>query len=580
MKIKILLLSMLSLAIASCESDFLDKMPESDGYTFEDVFQDSVNYKSFVENLVGRMNIRRFTDGNNPNGDFDDISDNSIAGATFTGVPSVQAAVGDFYALRNNGEATQCNNATYDRIWSKVRIANIGLQNIDYFPGSEASKNRLIGICYFYRADAYFELTRRWGGMPYLYRPLEIYDELDLSRMTYQETMERVAADFDSAAMYLQVHIPESEWGFPTKVAALGMKARALLYAASDFAMRETGAKNLWVEAALAADEAIRAAEQAGYEMVPMNQYYYIFKEQDPSVYTKEVIYGRRYTHNWGANSYKNRYRAPGQLSGTYGTQPNQTLVDCFEMQATGLPVDDPASGYNPQDPYRGRDPRFAQSIVYNGQRVMARNMQIWNRDDTKNPPTYGSASLAYLGGDVAMGYTQTGYYNNKWLGQTFGAHLQMVWPDLRMAELYLNFAEAANEAWDSPTERNAACLYSAEEALNKVRTRAEMPNINSKFLNKTDFRQRTRNERRIELCFEDHRLFDIRRWQIAHLPENRDIWRMYITKVKVSPQYPTGFKYEKELLKTRKFEQKHYLFVIKLEDTQIGPNFKQNPGW
>src|SRR5690606_15815528 len=106
------------------------------------------------------------------------------------------------------------------------------------------------------------------------------------------------------------------------------------------------------------------------------------------------------------------------------------------------------------------------------------------------------------------------------------------------------------------------------------------MPNIHRKFLNKDDFRKRTRNERRIELCFEDHRLFDIRRWRIAHLPENRDIWRMYITKVPVSPEYPKGFKYEKELLKTRVFEEKHYLFVIKLDDTQIGPNFKQNPGW
>lgn len=575
---KILIYSIFILGIASC--DYLDQEPEAAGYTVEKVFGDSVNYRSFVENLVARVNIRRMTDGNSPNGEFDDISDNSIAGATFTGVPSIQASVGDFYALRNNGEATQANNATYERIWTKVRIANVGLENIDMYPGGKASRDRLVGICYYYRADAYFELTRRWGGMPYLYKPLAADENMDLVRLSYQETMERVAADFDSAAMYLPAQLPENEWGFPTSIAALGMKSRALLYAASDFATMTEGSKNLWEEAALAADEAIKAAETAGFELVPMADYYYIFKDWEESIFMKEVIMGRRYNITWGSNSYKNRLRPPGQLSGTYGTQPNQTLVDCFEMQSTGLPVDDPASGYNPQDPYTGRDPRFNEAIVYNGHRVMARNMQIWNKDETVNPPKYGSLSLSYLGGDVAMGSTQTGYYNNKWLGRTYNTALRSVWPDFRMVELYLNFAEAANEAWNSPTTKDSRCLYSAEEALNKVRNRAEMPNIHSKFLNKDDFRQRTRNERRVELCFEDHRLFDIRRWRIAHLPEYRDIWRMYITKVPVSAEYPKGFRYEKELLKARVFEEKHYLFVIKLDDTQIGPNFKQNPGW
>ncbi|UCS94034.1 RagB/SusD family nutrient uptake outer membrane protein [Echinicola marina] len=576
----ILIFGILILSLISCESDFLDKQPESDGYTFESVFGDSVNYRSFVEDLVARPALKRHTANNSPQGDFDDISDNSISGATFTGVPSVQAAVGDFYALRTNGEATQAKNGTFENLWSKIRKANVGLSNIDYYPGSEQTKNRLIGICYFYRAESYFELIRRWGGMPYLYQPLNADDDMDLPRLGYQETMKRAAMDFDSASMYLPVKFPDSEWGFPTKVAAMGMKARALLYAASEFAMQDEGAEDLWEEAALAADAAIRASEEAGYGLVEMEDYYYLFKEQIESVYMKEVIYGRRYRHNWGSNSYRNRYRPPGQLSGNYGTQPNQLLVDCFEMQATGLPIDDPESGYNPQDPYIGRDPRFEESIIHNGQRIMNRNMQIWNVDNTQSPSTYGSPSLKYQGGDVIMGYTQTGYYNNKWMGKTFGSHLDMVWPDLRMSELYLNFAEAANEAWSSPAIKDGRCLYSAEEALNLVRNRAKMPNINSKFLDKAGFRERTRNERRIELCFEDHRLFDIRRWKIAHLPEYRDIWRMFISKVPTSEEYPTGFKYTKELLKTRVFEEKHYLFVIKLDDANIGANFNQNPGW
>jgi hypothetical protein len=106
------------------------------------------------------------------------------------------------------------------------------------------------------------------------------------------------------------------------------------------------------------------------------------------------------------------------------------------------------------------------------------------------------------------------------------------------------------------------------------------MPNVAAKYLVKDGFRERVRNERRVELCFEDNRLFDIRRWHIAHLPENRDIWKMEIVKVAKNTTYPTGFRYTPRLFKQRVFDEKHYLFVIKLDDTNIGPNFKQNPGW
>lgn len=576
----ILFLAILVVALASCESDYLDKMEEAEGLSFEDVFMDSVNYKSFADQLVDLPTMKRFADGTSPLGDFDDVSDNSISGADWTGVPSVQAAQGDFYAMRGNGNATMCNGATWTRVWRQVRIANISLENIEYYPGSEKTRRQIVGQSYFFRGFAYFELTRRWGGMPYMYNSLAADDEMDLPRLSYQETLVRAAADLDTAATYLRLVIPENEWGLPTQVAALALKAKALVYAASDFAMQEAGAENLWEEAALAANEAIKAAEEAGHGMVPIEDYAYIFHDQVEEIFTKEVIYGRYYQNIWGGNNYKQRFRPPGQLQGQYATAPNQLLVDCFEMQDSGLPISDPNSGYNPQDPYSGRDPRFEQSIVHNGQTVMTKTLRIWDRDETKNPPVIGSTDLQYSGGTVAMGFTKTGYYNNKWLGLQFRKHARVTWPEIRMSELYLLFAEAANEAWDSPSSKAAGTLYSAEEAINLVRNRAEMPNVDTKFLNKADFRERVRNERRVELCFEDNRLFDIRRWRIAHLPENRDMWKMEITKVAKSAEYPTGFRYEPRLYQTRVFDEKHYLFVIDLDDTRIGPNFLQNPGW
>jgi len=582
MKIQVITILILLVGFfISCESDYLDKMEESDGYDFSDVFQDSVNFKNFNDKLIVTPMLKRHHANTAPLGDFDDVSDNSISGPNWTGVPSIQAAAGDFYPMRTNGTALMCNNDTWSRIWSQIRIADICIQNIEYYPGSESSRDVILGTSYFFRGYAYFELVRRWGGMPYLYKALGADEDMDLPRLSYQETMLLAAADLDSAAMYLKPVLAESDWGRPTQVAALGLRAKALVYAASEFATMQPGAQtDLWDDAALAVDEAIRAGEANGYGLVSMDKYYYIFKENEEEVYTKEILYGRRYDHTWGSNSYKQRYRPPGQLSGQYATAPNQLLVDCFEMQETGLPISDPSSGYNPQDPYVGRDPRFAESIITNQQKVMGKTMQIWDKDETKNPATLGSNDLAYSDGTVSMGYTKTGYYNNKWMGRTFKANLDLHYPELSMADLYLLFAEAANEAWSDPTQVNSSCKYSAEQALNIIRNRAEMPDIASKFLNKSAFRERVRNERRIELCFEDNRLFDIRRWHIAHLPENRDMWKMEIAKVAKSEEYPTGFRYTPRLYQQRVFDERNYLFVIKLDDTNIGPNFLQNPGW
>lgn len=582
MKIYIIpLIIILAAFFMSCESDYLDKMEETEGYDFEKVFGDSINFKNFNDKLIVSPLLKRHRNDARPLGDFDDVSDNSVSGADWTGVPSVQAGAGDFYPLRTNGDAVMCNNGTWATIWNQIRVANICIRNIEFYPGSMSSRNVILGTSYFFRGYGYFELIRRWGGMPYFYKAISADENMDVPRLSYQESMLLAVADLDSAAMYLKPVIAESDWGRPTQAAALAYKAKALVYAASEFATLQTGAKtDLWDDAALAADEAIKVAEDNGYGLAPMDKYYYIFKEDEEEVYTKEILYGRRYDHTWGSNSYKRRYRPPGQLSGQYATSPNQTLVDCFEMQATGLPISDPASGYNPQNPYIGRDPRFAESIICNQQKIMGKTMQIYDRDETKTPATLGSSDLSYSDGTVSMGYTKTGYYNNKWMGKTFNANLNMHYPEIRVAELYLLFAEAANEAWATPVDRNSTCRYSAKEAVNVVRTRAQMPGIATEFLNKSAFRERVRNERRVELCFEDNRLFDIRRWHIAHLPENRDMWKMEIAKVAKNATYPTGFHYTPRLYSQRVFEEKHYLFVIKLDDTNIGPNFLQNPGW
>lgn len=585
----------------SCTSDYLDRRPETEGYDFELVFGDSTNYWKYCSYLVVNpffLVIQQ--NGEFPNGSWDDIGDNSMSTRYSGNIPCVQAQRGEFYTLSTNGAAKQCNEQTWGNIWRHLRVANTGIQNIEYYQGSEFTKNKILGLCFFYRAYAYMELTRRWGGMPYLTEPFLATDNMDIPRLSMQETYMKASEDFDIAAQYLKDIIPDNEFQYPTRISALAMKSRCLLYAASEQATQENHPtnprKNLWSEAAQAADEALKAAEAAVdnsgnsyYDLVDWGTslngddgYYYIFKGDDPRQLSKEVLFGRRGRIAWNSAPYVQCIRPPGQLGGVLGVGVNQLLVDCFEMKDTGLPIDEDDSGYNEQNPYVGRDPRFYFNIMYNQCQIMGLTLDIWNYDEQTN--SYGSRDCQMAGITPSQGYTPTGTYAKKWMGNNFGAQLYQCWSYIRLAEVYLNFAEAANEAWGNPGAKQNGFEYSAAEALNKVRNRALMPDVNIRFLSSKEvFRTRVRNERRIEFCFEEHRLFDLRRWLIGKDPMNRDIWKVNITKLKPGYDetvYPTGFKFEKTLHIVRTYEDKHNLFVISRNDTRLGPNFNQNPGW
>ena len=163
-------------------------------------------------------------------------------------------------------------------------------------------------------------------------------------------------------------------------------------------------------------------------------------------------------------------------------------------MQATGLPITDPASGYNPQNPYAGRDPRLAANVLYNDRDWQGRKLQMW--DGGKD---YNSTNIIY---------TATRYYCRKYWpepyigGQNGTAILNFVF--FRYAEILLNYAEAENEA-NGPEKAYAP--------INQIRARVNMPAL-PEGLNKDDMRIRIRNERAVELAFEDHRWYDIMRWK------------------------------------------------------------------
>lgn len=564
---------------------YLDKREATDGLTLEEVFGNANNYELYVEWMVQNPMLRHLQSGGDPMGTWDDITDNSMSSTQIV-VPCHRAAAGDYLAMVTDGRSIMCNMDAWNRMWKNIRISNMGLKYIDMYPGDEEGRNKIVGTCLFYRAFAYMELCRRWGGMPYLYEPFEdLAADLDRERDDMRTTYLKVADDFYEAAKYLKPTVPDQEWQHPTSVAAMALRSRVLLYAASPQATQEGGVQrdDLWNDAVKAAIEAINLAEDNGYAMVSGENYYDLFKGDNYQYYTKEILLGSRKSIAWGSEAYKKNTRPPGKLEGTFGVSANQKYVDCYDM-VNGYPISDPKSGYNPQNPYINRGLRFEHDILYNQATAFGtKKMNLYHQEEGSS--VMGGGDISYSNG-IDPGYTRTGTYVIKWMGRVWKQALAQTWPYIRMAELYLNFAEAATEASWSIDDKKEGSRYSPLEALNKIRNRAGIAGLPEEYKTPERFMERVRNERRVELSFEDHRLFDIRRWLIGTAADqDNSIYGVNIVKLKKGydkTQYPTGYRYEysDEPVLFRIYDEKHNLFPINQQDTYIGPLFKQNPGW
>lgn len=583
----ILTIASASVLVLSC--DYLDKREETSSLSEEDVFGNAEYFEEFVEWLVQNPVMRHLQAAQAPFGTWDDIADGSMGTMSFS-IPYQYAKAGDYLTMITMDRAKQCNMNCWKKYWKHIRIANQGIVHIDMFPGAPEDRDRLLGLCYFYRGFSYFELCRRWGGLPYFEKPLSLSEDLDFERPDMRSTYLAAAEDFDKAAALLEPVIPKTMWQHPTSVAALAFKAKCLLYAASPQATLEGGKTRepLWEEAAVAADAAIKAAEDNGYYLVPGENLYDIYNDKQEDIQIAEVLWGRRHAINWNSDAYIHTLRPPGTLGGKYGPAINQSLVNAFDME-NGYPITDPKSNYNPQDPYKGRGARFEQCIMHNqSEPYPGKVLNIYNytQNADGSRSLTGSPDMTYTNGKLAEGFTTTGTYIKKWMGNTWqeGSH-KMVWPEIRIAELYIMLAEAATEAgWDWKTN-HGDFRYSAIDALNKVRNRAGIANLPPEYSDtKEHFMERVQNERRVELCFEDQRFWDIRRLLIG-TKIDQSMYRVMITKLAPgydASVYPTGFmyEYEDEPFDTHIYVDRMNLFPISLDDVNMGTKFKQNPGW
>lgn len=415
----------------------------------------------------------------------------------------------------------------------------------------------------FLRAFYYFELIKRYGGVPIVTVPLDLQTNFsEIQRNTLSECIDFIVTECNAVSQEgaLPLTYDNDNLGRATKGAALALKSRVLLYAASDlyntpawatgYAQPElisvTGDRRTkWKAAADAAKELIDL-QGAGYSLA--GSYSILGKTfNDP-----ELIFVCR---SWASNTFETNNFPIGTVVGNGAVTPSQNLVDDYEMSnGTRFDWNNPV---HKESPYDNRDPRLAMSVYYN---------------QSKFKNIFLDISTGGANGKGVANATTTGYYIRKFVDENLDLTLNRTsvhtWVLFRISEIYLNYAEALNEY--DPGNSDIS-LYA-----NKCRQRSgvAMPLIPNS-LTQSEMRERIRNERRVELAFEDHRLWDVRRWMTAITVLNIPLYGVKISATDF------GYDYEKIEVEKRVFESKMYFYPIpqRLLYTN-GVNWPQNPLW
>lgn len=589
MKVKIIIsgLVLILVLFASCES-YLDKTPDAT-VTDKDIFGTFKSFQGFMDPCYA--DVVDYNNYQKASGDFGgDVYSYSGWSAAMYG---------------NNGNYTtmfkvaqhDIFNASYPNYpggiwpggWRTIRLCNLALKNLPLLVNATDEEKTLIkGQIYFFRAMCHQAIIECFGGMPYIDTVFAASDELRMPRITYQACTERIVEDFDKAIALLPGNWDNTvvgasrgvgaNVGRATKGAALAYKAKALLYAASPLMNKFSGSSDYTYNV----DYAKRAAA-AGWDFITWNNstntyalltftnYNDQFSKRDGTMpWTSETIW-QRVINRVGRDTwfqYQRHITAGITRFGGGGNceTVNQLYIDKFEM-ADGSRYQ---LSYDSDNSKRwvGRDPRFYKSIIIDRE-------QHGTSPLTKVNFYEGTGSDKVVAQQVALPYAIKKFWlkgANEYDKQYDG--YRTVYPKMRLAEVYLDYAEAVTAAY-GPGGSAPGSTLTAVGALNIVRQRAGMPDVTEAATGYANFMDLVRNERNVELCFEGHYWWDIRRWYIGHLPENKLIVDLHFDK----NWTPSSF--SRTTFFTRVFEDpKHYWMPIPRNMTLLYPGMYQNPGW
>ncbi|MFC5283032.1 RagB/SusD family nutrient uptake outer membrane protein [Pedobacter alpinus] len=625
-----LVITIVIISLGSCKK-YLDQAPAA-SISPTEAFQNFRNFQGFTEELYNSIPVVTGI-GSHNNWNFGEeevwVPDNRIlSNAIDQGDYRAWEGIvfGSWFRRGGNPSNNQKGDKgnLYGLAWYGIRKANVGLANLDKLTDATPEEKRLIeGQLLFFRGWYHFMLMQFWGGLPYIDIELPADESPRVPRLNYHQTADKVTADLRKAADLLPLDWDQIPAGAATKgnndrrinkIMALGFLGKNLLLAGSPLMNEESTGNNSYniaycKQAAEVFGEALQIIESTKrYELVPFSKYTEIFYTHAKGGLTPGAVIdgGHRYVEaifqenlldiyrfRWNQ---VNDYRPSTILSTGLKVYPAANYINYYGMK-NGYPIvnisqADAQSGYDPQYPWRDRDPRFYHDILFDGEKTVSNPGQVGN------DPFRQYASLFTNGLYRTDNPTQavfTGYMLSKFTSkllnnwEPFRENNTVVLSFLRLPDLYLMYAEAASEGYNSPQAKSTNFNKTAVEAVNAVRDRPGLGvgHVADKFLGSQDlFRDEYRRERAVELAYEGHRFVDLRRWKLldkAPYTLKTAIEFDRVTphaQVYADPKNARVQNFRQRTLFTRNFSDRHYWFPFPTSDISIYSGFKQNPGW
>jgi hypothetical protein len=535
------LLLFLIAATVSC-SDFLE-VESKEQVSDATLWQTTSNADLFLNNIYSGLPgpFNTFDPGEN----FTDNAMNGVNGQTSR-------------TLYANSVYTPSNTPHVWGLYTNIRACNLFIAKATASNLPDDWKKVRLAEARFTRAYYYMLLWTNHGGVPIITDVLNQNiqgDEVFRPRNTAQETYQFIVSECAAIANDLPLTV---EAGRASKGAALTLQGFCELFQASPL-YNESNDPTLWAQAA---ETNKKVMELAKYSLFP-NYETMLLEESNNN---NEIIFAKQYLGGTGLGGGREGLQGPwivGGIQRAYGgVNPTQELVDEYAM-ANGLPISDPASGYDPQNPYASREKRFYQSVIYDG--------AIWVNSEMIMKQGVGSRNATDLSNTNEA--TNTGYYLKKGLDPKYavnGDHQlsSANFVIFRFAEVLLNYAEAKNEATGPD-----ATVY---EAINNVRNRSELPPLPAG-LTQAQMRVAIHRERRVELAFEEKRWYDLMRLKLAEKNLNGSLHAMvieqsggkWVYRVVPAPEGARTF-----------YKEKNYLFPIPQSALDRNEKLVQNPNY
>ena len=541
---------------ACADLDYSEENTRDEEWTYE-------YFENGIKNMVFDLYAQVY------NNEFEDNSAYFLAGATDEAQYALETGAINNY-VNGGWSAANPYSLTWSKCYTAIADANMFLEKLDqtditswqYNPDYRNWVQQLELFPYevrFLRAYFYFELFRSYGDVPLVTTTLTNAEANTITRTPADEIVKFIVDEIDEIAPYLPVsYVTEvnSEIGRATRGAALALKARTLLYAASPL-FNPSNDRSKWAKAAEACKVILDNADIWGLKLSPYGKLW-----GHEAFFNQELIFG---LGRGEFNSFEMANYPVGVENGASGNCPTQSFVDQYEYQDNGQTFGQRYPGsidLSQTNPYEGLDPRFELTVVKNGDE--------W--------PTNGSQKKAietFNGGFNASpkyGATPTGYYLKKYVdgacvttadNQTTRRH---TWILFRLGEFYLDYAEAVFNATGSADD--ATYGMSANDAINVLRNRSDikMPKFTE---DGAAWVERYERERLVELAFENHRFWDVRRWKKG---------AQYFKTVQVA-NISAGLQLTRSTV-SRQWDEKYNFYPIPQSELKKNPNLTQNEGW